>query len=175
MNDRVKLSVFYPHSVEKVWQALTDCRILNTWMMNNNFEPRIGHKFKFESESLPGIKTIIYCEVVELEPLKRLAYTWQDEITSESTLVVWTLTDVEGGTQLQLKHLQRYAMSSVRDWQQINNSHNLYRQPIALTRQTLTVSWHQMLKDELNSIGDRQKDWHYRLNHKLPEVLAHYC
>ena len=91
MKEQVKLSVFYPHPPEKVWQALTDCRILNAWMMNNDFEPCLGHKFKFESNSLPGIKTIIHCEVVELNKPKRLAYTWQDEMTNEPSLVVWTL------------------------------------------------------------------------------------
>ncbi|MBW4536848.1 MAG: SRPBCC domain-containing protein [Pleurocapsa minor HA4230-MV1] len=86
MKEQVKLNIFYPHPPEKVWQALTDCRILNAWMMNNNFEPCLGHKFKFESNSLPGIITIIHCEVVELNKPKRLAYTWQDEMTSEPSL-----------------------------------------------------------------------------------------
>ena len=88
--------------------------------------------FKFENHSLPGIKTVIHCEVVELDKPKRLAYTWQDEITSEPTLVIWTFTTVEGGTQLRLKHLQTgSAAISVRDrhrFNQINNSHNLYQQ-----------------------------------------------
>ena len=197
MNERVKLSVFYPYPIHKVWQAISDRRILNTWMMNNDFEPRLGHKFKFEREPLPGIKTVIQCEVVELNEPKRLAYTWKDEITSEPTLVIWTLTPVEGGTQLQLKHLQTgYATTLVRDrhrdFPQIRNSHNLiYQQPIIFNRQMPQVSWHQhgdctswlrssvpphqMVKDELNSIGDRQdlkEDWDYRLNHLL-EVLTH--
>ena len=76
MNERVELSVFYPYPIDKVWHALTDRRILNTWMMNNDFEPHLGHKFKFENHSLPGIKTVIHCEVVELDKPKRLAYTW---------------------------------------------------------------------------------------------------
>lgn len=177
MNERVELSVFYPYPIDKVWHALTDRRILNTWMMNNDFEPYLGHKFKFENHSLPGIKTVIHCEVVELDKPKRLAYTWQDEITSEPTLVIWTFTTVEGGTQLQLKHLQTgYAAISVGDrhrFNQINNSHNLYQQPIALHRQS-QVSLSQIIKDEL-TLGDYQskEDWHYRLNHKLLEVLTH--
>ena len=176
MNKRVELSVFYPYPVEKVWQALTDRRILNTWMMNNNFEPHLGHKFKFKSE-IPGIKTVIHCEVVELDKPKRLAYTWQDEITSEPTLVVWTLTPVEGGTQLQLKHLQTgYAMVSIGDRQQISNSHNLYQQPIAFHQQS-QIGLHQIVKDELNSLSDRpfKENWDYRLNCKLSEALTHCC
>ena len=181
MNERVKLNVFYPHPVEKVWQALTDRRILNVWMMDNDFEPHLGHKFKFESESLPGIKTSIRCEVVELNEPKRLAYTWQDAITSEPTLVIWTLTPVEGGTRLQLRHLQTgYATTLVRDRYrdvpQISNSHNFAtQQPIMFNRQMPQVPRYQMVKDELNSLCDRQDfkgNWDYRLN-RLLEVLTH--
>ena len=130
MKEQVKLCVFYPHPPEKVWQALTDCRILNAWMMNNDFEPCLGHKVKFESNSLPGIKTIIHCEVVELNKPKRLAYTWQDEMTSEPSLVVWTLNPVEGGTQLQLQHQQTgYARFAAAAFRLLPQSHPRHRPP----------------------------------------------
>ena len=183
MNDRVKLNVFYPYPVKKVWQALTDSRILSIWMMNNDFQPRLGHKFKFESESLPGIKTVIHCEVVELEKPKRLSYTWQNEVTGEPSLVIWTLTTVEGGTQLQLKHLQTgYATTMVcdrsRNFREIGIRPGLFlgdEQPIAnFHRQMPQASSHQVAIDELNYLCDRQnfkEDWDYRLN-QLLEVLT---
>jgi hypothetical protein len=77
-------------------------------MMENDFEPRLGHKFKFRSTPLPGLESTIHCEVIELDEPKRLIYTWRDSPTCEPSLVVWTLTPVEGGTQLQLKH-QEYS------------------------------------------------------------------
>ena len=185
MTDRVKLSVVYPYPPEKVWQALTDCRILNVWMMKNDFEPCLGHKFKFESESLPGFKTLIHCEVVELEKPKRLVYTWQDKPTGEPSLVIWTLTGVEGGTQLQLKHLQTgYATALVGEGS--NNSRQIGngdRFSLLLTQQPTTnfnwrmpqASLHQQLEDYLVKEKDSKEDWHYRLNHRLLKVLAHYC
>ena len=187
MNEQIKLSVFYPYPVEKVWQALTDRRILNAWMMNNDFEPRVGHKFKFENHSLPGIKTTIYCEVIELEPFKRLIYTWQDEITSEPTLVIWTLTIVEGGTQLQLKHLQRYATAVVGDRsnnsRQIGNGDRLglffYEKPIASNLQMLpTIPYSSMTTSKfsfLPNYQDLKEQWNYRLNQQLLETLEQYC
>ncbi len=49
--------VFYPHSPEKVWLLLTNSRALAAWLMENDFEPRVGCKFCFYSQSLPGIDT----------------------------------------------------------------------------------------------------------------------
>jgi uncharacterized protein YndB with AHSA1/START domain len=106
MNQTVKIDVFYPHPPEKVWKALTNSRALAAWLMNNNFEPRIGHRFQFYDDSLPGLKMTIQCEIIELDEPNRLVYTWQDGLTAESSLAIWTLMKREEGTQLQLRHLE---------------------------------------------------------------------
>jgi uncharacterized protein YndB with AHSA1/START domain len=114
MNQSVTLEVFYPHSPERVWQALTDQRALAIWMLDNDFEPRIGHKFHFRQPIVPGFdpselrgaNRTIHCEVIELEPSKRLAYRWQEDQTDYSTIVTWTLIAVPEGTMLQLHHHQ---------------------------------------------------------------------
>jgi uncharacterized protein YndB with AHSA1/START domain len=183
VKEQVKLNIFYPHPPEKVWQALTDCRILNAWMMPNDFQPCLGHKFKFESNSLPGIKTIIHCEVVELEKPKRLAYTWQDEITSEPSLVIWILNPSEGGTQLQLQHQQIGYASTVisgmnTNLKQINTSQGLFlnQQPTNYFNEQIfpTNSVQIAAREELNSLFNHQSSldkWNYRLNYQLPQAL----
>jgi len=84
--------------------------------MENDFEPFLGQvPFKVTHSEL---KTTIHCEVVELDEPKRLVYTGMDGSTDKPTLTIWTLTPVEGGTQLQLEHqLYRYtvAVSSTRN------------------------------------------------------------
>lgn len=150
--------------------------------MPNNFEPRLGHKFKFESNSLPGIKTIIHCEVVELEKPKRLAYTWQDEITSEPSLVIWTLNPAEDGTQLQLQHQHGYATTFVAgmslDLKQMNTRPGLflYQQPTNNFNHQIpcTSSVQMAAREELNSLinhRNSQEEWNYRLNYQLPQAL----
>jgi uncharacterized protein YndB with AHSA1/START domain len=183
VKEQVKLNVFYPHPPEKVWQALTDCRILNAWMMKNDFKPRLRHKFKFESNSLPGIKTIIHCEVVELEKPKRLAYTWQEEITSEPSLVIWKLNPVEGGTQVQLQHQQiGYATTVISGTEtnlkpiNISPSLFLYQQPTNYFNEPIfhTNSVQIAAREELNSLinhRNSQEEWNYRLNYQLPQAL----
>lgn len=179
MREQVKLNVFYPHPPEKVWQALTDCRILKAWMMENDFEPRLGHKFKFKSNSLPGINTLIHCEVVELDKPKRLAYTWQDEMTSKPSLVIWTLTSVEGGTQLQLKHLLTgYAITVVRGDIEDSNLF-LYQERRLNCDSQLQPSLSQLSTQELTNFSlvcrDSKEEWDYRLNYKLLQAIRRYC
>jgi uncharacterized protein YndB with AHSA1/START domain len=100
----VKTEVFYPYPQEQVWQVLTSRQALAAWLMENDFEPRVGHKFHFRTHSLPGLDGIIYCQVLELDEPKRLSYTWQDSLMHQPSIVTWTLKAVDGGTQLQLQH-----------------------------------------------------------------------
>ena len=58
--------------------------------MDNDFEPRIRHKFQFRTHSLAGIDGIIYCQVLVDKP-KRLAYTWCNSLIGEQSIVTWTL------------------------------------------------------------------------------------
>lgn len=113
MNQTVTLEVFYPHSPARVWQALTDRRALAAWMMDNDFEPQLGHKFHFRQATLPGLDCYIACEVIELDPPKRLAYCWQESEAEYSTIITWTLTAVAGGTTLQLQHYQPVQTTSI--------------------------------------------------------------
>lgn len=101
---KVKKTVFYPYSPQQVWQLLTDRQSLSTWLMDNNFEPRLGHKFWFEKYSVPGVEEFIYCEVLKLDAPLHLAYTWQDNLTQPPTIVTWLLTSQNQGTQLYLEH-----------------------------------------------------------------------
>ena len=185
MREQVKLNVFYPHPAEKIWQALTDRRILNAWMMKNDFEPCIGHKFKFESNSLPGLEATIYCEVIELNEPKRLAYTWQDSNTAEASLVIWTLTPVEGGTQLELRHRQAgYATTIVGDRHEnlrdFNHPTSLFlsQQSPNFDRQTLPIGLHPWMAQDRHILlnqKDSKNEWDYRLNQKLLQALQNHC
>lgn len=104
MFSKLNKEVFYPHPPERVWQVITNREALAGWLMENDFEPRVGCKFCFYNQSLPGIDTNIKCEVIEIEAPQRLVYTWQDCMMSQPSVVTWTLKAVEGGTRLCLEH-----------------------------------------------------------------------
>ena len=66
----------FPHPPEKVWRALTEGSLIKEWLMDNDFQPVVGHKFSFRSTPVPNWNGIIDCEVLVVEPNKKLSYTW---------------------------------------------------------------------------------------------------
>jgi uncharacterized protein YndB with AHSA1/START domain len=90
------------HPPEKLWRALTENPLITQWLMNNDFEPVVGRKFQFRSEPVPNWDGLIDCEVLIVDPLKRLSYTWSS--LGLDSFVLWTLTPVEGGTHVRMEH-----------------------------------------------------------------------
>ena len=39
-----------PHPPEKIWRALTSAELVGQWLMNNDFQPVVGHRFNFRAE-----------------------------------------------------------------------------------------------------------------------------
>jgi uncharacterized protein YndB with AHSA1/START domain len=91
----------FPHSPEKVWRALTQKAVIEQWLMKNNFEPVVGSKFQFRADPVPNWNGEIDCEVLIVEPLKRLSYSWGT--LGLGTVVLWTLTPEEGGTHVRME------------------------------------------------------------------------
>ncbi|HEY0758666.1 MAG TPA: SRPBCC domain-containing protein [Acidisarcina sp.] len=90
-------------SVDKVWRALTDAKLLEAWLMPNDFLPVAGHRFTFRTRPMHGWDGIVHCEVLELVPQQLLAYSWRSN--DLDTVVTWTLErKLGGGTLLHLEH-----------------------------------------------------------------------
>lgn len=154
MLGKLSKEVFYPHSPERVWQVITDSRALAAWLMENDFEPRVGCKFCFYDRTLPGIDTNIRCEVIEIDEPKRLVYTWQDCMMSQPSIVTWTLKAVEGGTQLRLQHrIRETAFTAARK--------SIYSQVQAV----YTTSHSCILESYFNG------GWEDKLCNQLPKIL----
>ncbi|MDO3641666.1 SRPBCC domain-containing protein [Mucilaginibacter sp. L3T2-6] len=99
-----------PQSTEKVWKCITTPELIEQWLMKNTFQPVVGHKFNFYTKPIPkmGFDGIVYCEVLEVVPCKKLVYTWKGGSSPENltldTILTWTLTPREDGTDLLLEH-----------------------------------------------------------------------
>jgi len=91
----------FPHPQEKLWRALTESPFLAQWLMNNDFVPVIGRKFQFRSEPVQNWDGVINCEVLVVDPLKQLSYTWSS--MGLDFVVLWTLTPAETGTHLRME------------------------------------------------------------------------
>jgi len=95
------------HPPEKIWRALTEPELLARWLMPNDIRPVVGHRFTFRSQPMPGWDGVVQCEVREVEPSKRLTYSWLggSEQMRLDTTVTWTLAPGKtGGTLLRLEH-----------------------------------------------------------------------
>lgn len=94
-----------PEPPRKVWRALTEPELLEAWLMATDMKPLVGHRFTFRAEPTPWWDGIVHCEVLELDPHKRLRYTWRSPASNLDTVVTWTLTPTpSGGTRLALEH-----------------------------------------------------------------------
>ena len=97
-----------PHGVEKVWKALTTSELVAQWLMQNDLAAQVGHRFNFRATPIPGLwNGVTDCEVLEIEPLRRLVYSWcasgAEAAEGLKTVVTWTLTPVDGGTRVRME------------------------------------------------------------------------
>jgi len=60
------------HPAEKVWRALTQGALIEDWLMKNDFQPVVGHKFNFRATPMPHWNGVTDCEVLAVEPCQRL-------------------------------------------------------------------------------------------------------
>ena len=93
----------------QVWRALTEPSLLSQWLMQNDIQPLVGHKFNFHARPMGDWNGIVYCEVLEADEPNKLVYTWQGGTDEDSkrldTTVTWTLSPTPtGGTLLNLVH-----------------------------------------------------------------------
>ena len=87
----------------KVWRALTEARLLESWLMPNDITPEVGRRFTFRTAPAPGFDGVVACEVLTVEPNSRLAYSWRGGLLD--TIMTSTLSlSSTGGTDLRLEH-----------------------------------------------------------------------
>jgi uncharacterized protein YndB with AHSA1/START domain len=91
-----------PHARAKVWRALTQGPLITEWLMDNDLEPVVGHKFQFRAGPKPNWNGVIDCEVLVVEPDEKLSYSWS--ALGLQSVVMWTLTPTSGGTLLRMEH-----------------------------------------------------------------------
>jgi uncharacterized protein YndB with AHSA1/START domain len=86
----------FAHAPDKLWRALTQPHLIAEWLMKNDFVPAVDHRF-----TLTGDWGSVDCRVLEIEPQRSLAYSW-DAMGLES-IVTWTLTPSAAGTHVRME------------------------------------------------------------------------
>jgi uncharacterized protein YndB with AHSA1/START domain len=84
------------HPLEKIWRALTQPHLIAEWLMQNDFQPVVGHRFKASADW-----GSVDCQVKAVEPNKKLTYTWDTkDLTS---IITWVLTPTTKGVRLRME------------------------------------------------------------------------
>jgi uncharacterized protein YndB with AHSA1/START domain len=79
--------------------------------MPNDFVAEVGRRFTFRTRPMGGWDGVVHCEVLALEPSRKLIYSWKGGSAANAkygsvldTVVTWTLTPVAAGTHLRMVH-----------------------------------------------------------------------
>lgn len=103
----------FPHSPETIWKTLTSGDLMGRWlgMAPSGFEPVVGNRFTYTTKPAGEWDGAIRCEVLEVVPNQRFAYSWKGGHDGNTgygslldTVVTFTLSQVEGGTRVRLVH-----------------------------------------------------------------------
>jgi uncharacterized protein YndB with AHSA1/START domain len=81
---------------EKIWRALTQPHLIEDWLMKNDFKPVLSHRFEMRADW-----GAVSCQVVEIEPHRKLSYTWNG--LGLESIVTWKLSATSTGTRLRME------------------------------------------------------------------------
>ena len=105
----IQHQIFYPNPAAEVWDYLTVPELMAKWLMPGDFKPVLGHEFQFRVNPMPDFDFdgVFHCKVLEVTPLKTLSYSWDfgpGDGKLNRSVVNWTLTQKDNGTELLLLH-----------------------------------------------------------------------
>jgi uncharacterized protein YndB with AHSA1/START domain len=111
-NDVVTCEVFIAAPRERVFQAISDPRQALKWwgeegkyrLHEFQMDVRVGGKWSCAGTSVTMGPTAVHGEFLEVDPPRKLAYTWNSSWMAVSTEVRWDLEEQGSGTILKLTH-----------------------------------------------------------------------
>jgi uncharacterized protein YndB with AHSA1/START domain len=104
--DAIAFEFDLQHPPEKVWRALTDPALLEEWLLpvvDRELELATGASFTLRTKPQPGWDGTVRCRLVEIDPPRKLSYTWTVGDSWLDTVVTFTLTPTPSGTLLSLE------------------------------------------------------------------------
>jgi uncharacterized protein YndB with AHSA1/START domain len=55
---------------------LLKAALIEEWLMENDFQPVVGHRFNFRATPMAHWNGVVDCQVLVVEPNQRLCYSW---------------------------------------------------------------------------------------------------
>jgi len=111
-HDAVTCEIFIAAPRDRVFEALTNPVEASQWwgdrgrysMHNFSMDVRPGGKWSTNGHSATSGDIRIHGEYLEVDPPRRLSYTWISSWLPKVTKVLWELAAYNGGTSLKLTH-----------------------------------------------------------------------
>jgi uncharacterized protein YndB with AHSA1/START domain len=107
MKFEVSVTRHYPQSIEKVWEGLTSEDAISEWLMPaRGLVAEVGCRFEMSCTNEDGDEDIYRCEVLELDPPKRMRWSWVlvGNEARGATEVEFRLKPKEDGTEVTVYH-----------------------------------------------------------------------
>ncbi len=94
-SETIQVDQFLAHEPGRVWRALTEPELMARWWAAGDIRAIEGHEFTLDMEAWGQVP----CQVLAVEPERRLVFTFTDNWT-----LTWTLVPEGDGTRLFLEH-----------------------------------------------------------------------
>ncbi len=107
MKDNVeKFEKLFNSPISKVWNAITNKEEMKLWYFDlAEFKAEKGFQFQFSGGPSPEKQYLHLCEVTEVIPQKKLAYSWRYDGYEGNSIVTFELSEHENKTLLILTHI----------------------------------------------------------------------
>lgn len=111
-NDVVEAEVFIAAPRERVFHAIIDPKQAVQWWgscdrykhQEFQMDVRVGGKWSSKGTSPTIGDFTVQGEYIEIDPPRRLVYSWQPTWMQKATKVAWELDELEGGTLVRITH-----------------------------------------------------------------------
>jgi uncharacterized protein YndB with AHSA1/START domain len=111
-NNVVVAEIFIAAPRERIFQAITDPKQAIRWwgqadryhLAEFQMDVRVGGKWSTSGASVKMGDIAVHGEFIEIDPPRRLAYTWSSSWMNAVTKVLWELEPQDNGTFVKLTH-----------------------------------------------------------------------
>lgn len=102
VKDTIEKTQWFAHSIDKVWNAITENEQVSQWLVPTDFKAEVGAQYTLKNPE--DNCDMVTGKVLEATPYK-LVYSWINETCKEVvTTITWDLVEENNGTSLTMVH-----------------------------------------------------------------------
>lgn len=108
MSNTISHKINLQHDSSAVWRFISNKEHLAQWLMENDFELKVGRNFQFWTKpKFPlGFDGRVYCKVIDFKENEFLKFAWKGGVGEKvnlDTMVTFSLKSLQNGCELNLE------------------------------------------------------------------------